>query len=341
MKRVPLLVACPDKYRGTLTGRGAAEAMARAAAQAGWECDVAPVSDGGEGFLDVFAGLGVRRRARVCGPLGRDVEAEWLFGREAMYPRRQWAVLESALVIGHALVGGAEGNDPVQASTTGVGELIEATLTAGARQVVVGVGGSATTDGGLGAVGALSPPGLAGVELLVACDVETRFLDAAAVFAPQKGATPAQVELLRRRLARVAQLYEERFGVDVRDLPGSGAAGGLAGGLAALGGRLVPGFDLVADRLELAERISRADLVVTGEGYLDQQSFAGKAVGGVVQLAGAAGVPVLIVAGDGPEEAPVPFVSLVQRFGAARARACTADCITELVAGRLVPERGR
>jgi glycerate kinase len=333
-------VASPDKYRGTLPARGAAEAIARAAAQAGWECDIAPVSDGGEGFLDVFATLGVRRRARVSGPLGRDVGAEWLSGREELYPRRQWAVLESALVIGHALVGGPESNDPVRATTTGVGELIEAALTAGARQLVVGMGGSATTDGGLGAVEALFPPGLAGVELLVACDVETRFLDAAAVFAPQKGATPAQVELLRRRLARVAQLYEERFGIDVRDLPGSGAAGGLAGGLAALGARLLPGFDLVADRLELAERISRADLVVTGEGYLDQQSFAGKAVGGVVRLAAAAAVPVLVVAGDGAAEAPVPFVSLVERFGSARARACTADCLTEVVAGRLAAGRG-
>src|SRR5947207_1369933 len=122
-------------------------------------------------------------------------------------------------------------------------------------------------------------------ELVVACDVTTPFVAAAEVFAPQKGATPAQVALLKRRLERLAQVYEDDYGVDVRSLPGSGAAGGLAGGLAAMGARLVPGFDLVADALDLPERVAEAQLVVTGEGYLDDQSFDGKAVGGVVELA--------------------------------------------------------
>ena len=110
-------------------------------------------------------------------------------------------------------------------------------------------------------------------------------MDAAAIFSPQKGASPAEVELLTRRLERLAQLYQERFGVDVRALEGSGAAGGLAGGLAALGATLHSGFDLVAERIELAERIEGADLVITGEGLLDDESFHGKAVGGVVALA--------------------------------------------------------
>jgi glycerate kinase len=332
---VPLLLAAPDKYRGTLSGREAAEAVARAAEQAGWDCDVAPVSDGGEGFLDVFAGRGTLRRTRVRGPLGREVEAAWLTGSDELQPRRRWAVVESALASGLSLAGGADGNDPVGATTAGVGQLIAAAVAAGARQVIVGMGGSATTDGGLGAVEALAPPRLAGVELVVACDVQTKFLDAAAVFSSQKGATAAQVELLQRRLARVAQLYEARFGVNVCDMAGSGAAGGLAGGLAALGANLVPGFELVADRLELAERIAKADLVVTGEGYLDQQSFSGKAVGGVVNLAGATGVPVLVVAGDGEGGAPVPYVSLVETFGGTRAWSSTAACITEVVARRL------
>ena len=135
----------------------------------------------------------------------------------------------------------------------------------------------------------------------MACDVTTRFLDAAAVFAPQKGATPAQVALLSRRLERLAQVYEDDHGIDVRPLVGGGAAGGLAGGLAAVGAALVPGFELVAEAVDLAERMEGADLVVTGEGFLDEQSFHGKAVGGVVGLAAEVGVPVLVVAGDADE----------------------------------------
>ena len=161
----------------------------------------------------------------------------------------------------------------------------------------------------------------------MACDVDTLFVDAAEVFAPQKGATAAQVALLRRRLERLAQVYVRDYGVDVTDLPGSGAGGGLAGGLAAAGAVLMPGFDVVAEAIGLAERIASADLVVTGEGTLDAESFEGKAVGGVVDLAVAAGVPTLIVAGDVlsgelPElPSSVTVVSLVARFGRERAMA--------------------
>ena len=164
---------------------------------------------------------------------------------------------------------------------------------------------------------------------MVACDVHTRFLDAARVFAPQKGATPAQVQLLERRLERLAQVYREEHGVDVRQLDMAGAAGGLAGGLAAIGARLVPGFEVVADEVGLADCIEGADLVVTGEGFVDAQSFEGKVVGGVVELAEAAGVPVLVVAGevfDGVDHR-VPVVSLVERFGAERSMGDTAACI--------------
>ncbi len=314
------IVAAPDKYRGTLSAREAADAIALAAAAAGWSCDIAPVSDGGEGFLDVFTGFGSLQTARVNGPLGHEVQAQWVLGRDPETPSLPVAVVESALAIGLCVTGGPRGNDPVHASTTGLGQLVAAATRAGAKQVLIGMGGSATTDGGLGAVDVLASNGRRpAAELLVACDVETKFLDAAAVFGPQKGAAPAQVELLKRRLERVAQLYQERFGLDVRPLPGSGAAGGLGGGLAALGAKLVPGFDIVADKLSLAERIAAADLVVTGEGHLDEQSFAGKAVGGVARLAQQAGVPLLIVAGDGYDAAPVPFVSLVKRFGTERA----------------------
>lgn len=329
----PLVLAAPDKYRGTLTATEAAQAIAEGARRAGWACDLVPVSDGGDGFLDVLAHLGSRQRARVTGPLGQPTEASWLLGRDGP---KTTAVVESALAMGLSLVGGRQGNDPMRASSAGAGQLVLAAIKAGAKQLVVGMGGSASTDGGLGAVEVLAPSGRRpGVELTVACDVQTRFVDAAAVFSPQKGASPAQVELLERRLERLSQSYLERFGVNVRDLPGSGAAGGLAGGLAALGATLVPGFDYVAERLLLAERIAQADLVVTGEGYLDQQSFAGKAVGGVVELARQAGVPVLIVVGQGDADVGTAHVSLVERFGLEEAMGRTAACITQVVEAQL------
>src|SRR5207244_9179949 len=283
---MPRAVAGPGKFKGTATATEIAAAIAAAAEARGWNCDQVPVADGGEGTLEALGALGGRiRRSQVMGPLGDPVIAEWRLSREL-------AVVEMARASGLALVGGAEGNDPLAANTYGAGELISAAVDAGATEVIVGVGGSATTDGGLGAVRALEPHRrLRGVDLVVACDVELAFVEAAEVFAPQKGASPAQVALLRRRLERLAQVYEEDYGVDVRDIPGSGAAGGLAGGLAALGAVLVPGFEVVAETIELAERMEGVDLVVAGEGFLDEQSFRGKAVGGVGALAGERDVP--------------------------------------------------
>ena len=333
---VTRLVAAPDKFRGTATAAQVAAAVAHAAERAGWSCDQAPVADGGEGTLEALGGS--PRRSVVTGPLGEPVTAEWRMQAGGK------AVVEMARASGIALVGGPDGNDPLRASTRGTGELIAAALDAGATRVVVGVGGSATTDGGLAALTALNPARrLRGaIEVLVACDVTTRFVDAAEVFAPQKGATPAQVALLRRRLERLAEVYVRDYGVDVRDLPGSGAAGGLAGGLAAAGAVLVPGFDLVAEALDLAERFAGADLVVTGEGHLDAESFAGKAVGGVVGLASEAGVPVLIVAGgvdaDGlPPDLPpsVTVVSLVERFGRDEATWDPMGCVDAVVSAEL------
>ncbi|MBA2283004.1 MAG: glycerate kinase, partial [Acidimicrobiia bacterium] len=202
---------------------------------------------------------------------------------------------------------------------------------------------SATTDGGLGALRALHPiPRLRGVELVVACDVRTRFVDAADVFAPQKGATAAQVELLRRRLERLAQVYVEDHGVDVTDLSGAGGAGGLAGGLAAIGARLVEGFEVVADEVELWDRIEGADLVITGEGFLDEQSFEGKVVGGVAALAAEAGVPVVAVVGqvvDGPAADRIEVVSLVERFGEDEAMNRTTRCVERITAELLTRPR--
>jgi glycerate kinase len=323
------VLAAPDKFRGTATASDVARAVAAAAAGAGWVCDEAPVADGGEGTLEALGGR--VRRARVRGPLGEPVDAEWRM-------RDDGAVVEMARASGLLLAGGPEGNDPVQATTYGTGEVIATALDEGARRIIVAVGGSATTDGGLGCVTALGPRRLRGIDVTVACDVELTFVDAAEAFAPQKGATPAQVALLHRRLERLAQVYERDYGVDVRALPGSGAAGGLAGGLAALGATLVPGFDVVADALSLAERTQDVDLVVTGEGFLDAQSFEGKAVGGVIELASDLDVPVLVVVGDiyRDELAPgaladLDVVSLVERFGPDRARTATTACVEEVV----------
>jgi glycerate kinase len=320
------VVAAPDKLRGSATAREVAAAVGRAAAAAGWQCDEVPLADGGEGMLDAFGGP--NRTTPVTGPLGGRVDAAWrLAGRTA--------VIEMARAAGLELAGGAEGNDPVAASTAGVGELIATALDAGADRVIVGVGGSASTDGGLAALRALHPLGrLRGVELVVACDVRTPFLDAAEAFAPQKGATAAQVELLRRRLERLAQVYRLEHGVDVTTLEGAGAAGGLAGGLAAAGASLVSGFALVAEELELDAHLDGADLVVTAEGFLDEQSFEGKVVGGVASMAAEAGVPLVAVAGqvfDGVEDR-IDAVSLVQRFGEERALGAPLECIEAVVA---------
>ncbi|MEQ1787912.1 MAG: glycerate kinase, partial [Acidimicrobiales bacterium] len=273
------VVAAPDKLRGTATAAEVAAAIGRAAASLGWACDEVPMADGGEGTLEALGGP--NRTSMVTGPLGARVDAEWrLDGRTA--------VIEMARASGLDLVGGAEANDPIAASTAGTGELIVEAIAKGALRVIVGLGGSATTDGGLAALRALHPLGrLKGIDLVVACDNRVGFLDAAPAFAPQKGATPAQVKLLHRRLERLAQVYLEEHGVDVLALEGAGAAGGLAGGLAAAGGRLVSGFDLVADEVDLDERIEGADLVITAEGFLDALSFEGKVVGGVAALGAA------------------------------------------------------
>jgi len=326
---MPHLVAAPDKFRGTATAPEVAAAIAAAALDAGWTCDRAPVSDGGEGLLEALAAVGVTRHTTVSGPLGQPARAAWLLAGDT-------AVIEMARASGLRLAGSPEANDPVAATTRGTGELIAAAIAAGAKRVIVGMGGSATTDGGLGALEALRPHDrLRALELVVACDVTTRFVDAAKEFAPQKGASPAQVELLTRRLNCLADDYAARTGIDVRDLAGSGAAGGLAGGLATLGAELVPGFELVAELIGLAERIEGSDLVVTGEGLLDEWSFRGKAVGGVVELADEAGVEVLVVAGDIEGDQPMAAVSLVERFGRERATAETAACVGAVVADQL------
>ena len=326
------IVAAPDKVRGTATAAQVARAIVLAAEQSGATADAAPMADGGEGTLEVVGGA--NRTTTVTGPLGDSVEASWRLHRHT-------AVIEMAQASGLALVGGAEGNDPLGATTYGTGELIEAALERGARRVLVGVGGSATTDGGLGALRALYPTQrLKGVDLAVACDVRTRFTDAAELFGPQKGASASQVELLRRRLERLSQVYAETYNVEVGGLEGSGAAGGLAGGLACVGAELCNGFELLAEEVDLYDRIEQADLVVTGEGALDATSLQGKVVGGVGEMAAAAGVPVLTIVGrvDG-EAAPAcgELVSLSERFGVEEAMADTIGLVGRVVLEHLSP----
>ncbi len=307
------------------------------------------MSDGGEGLLEAVGGE--VRTTVVTGPLGEPVEAEWRM-------RDRTAVVEMSRAAGRSLVPRPRGDDPMRAATTGVGQLLLAARDAGARRIVVGCGGSATTDGGRGAYEVVgSPAALAGVEVTVACDVTTAFTDAARLFGRQKGATQEQIGTLTRRLVRLADQYRRETGVDVTIVPGAGAAGGLAGGLLALGARIQPGFDLVAGLTGLAERIRRSDLVVTGEGHVDPPSFDGKVPGGVLTLARADDPPVavLCIAG-GADQALVArpprgmdLVSLTARFGRADARGRTLELIgvvtAEFVrlatarAGRATPER--
>ena len=277
-------VVCPDKFRGSLSAGDAAAAMAEGLRRGGVEeVAVVPLADGGEGTLDALIDAvgGSRRTTTVTGPLGEPVVAEWAMLRGGV------AVVEMARASGLALVAGR--NDPLRASTRGTGELIAAAARSGAKRIIVGVGGSASTDGGLGAIDALGwsrPP----IDVTVACDVTTPFLEAAQIYGPQKGATNAQIALLTRRLQRLAEQYESRTGVDVRVLESAGAAGGLAGGLAALGATLEPGFDVVANAAGLGDALEDCDIVLTGEGRLDVTSLAGKVVGGALDWASEHGV---------------------------------------------------
>lgn len=321
------LLAAPDKFKGTASAAEIAAAICRGVSEAGLgdTCESIPLADGGEGTLAALGGP--NRTSTVTGPLGEAVDADWRLDRGV-------AVIEMAQAAGLVLAGGPGGNDPLEATTRGVGELMVEAIDAGVESIVVAVGGSATTDGGLGALEALgSPARLGGVEVSVACDVRTPFLEAARVFAPQKGATSAQVELLSRRLEQLAARYRAEHGVDVTEMERSGAAGGLAGGLAVFGARLIDGFDVVAAHVGLADAIAGVDAVVSGEGFVDAESFDGKVVGGVASLAEADDVPLWVVAGqvfDGAE-GRVRTISLAERYGLERAMADPAAAVTAAV----------
>ena len=323
------VLAASDKFKGTLTAAQACAAIGHACWELGIDCTEMPMADGGEGTLDVLGGP--NRSTLVTGPLGDPVRAEWRYDRVV-------AVIEMARASGLTLVGGAAGNDAMAASTQGTGELIDTALDMGARRIIVCLGGSATTDGGFGALRAISTPArLKAVDFVVACDVDTLFTDAAEVFAPQKGASPAQVKLLTGRLERLAQVYRQEHGVDVASIPGSGAAGGLAGALAALGATLMPGFDIVAEETGFDEAVKNHDLVITGEGLLDDTSFEGKVVGSVADYAEEHGTKMLTIIGDIDEYLDASLVarvnahSLTAEFGRDESMQRTMHCIEETV----------
>lgn len=285
-----------------------------------------PVADGGDGLVDTLeTPLQAERQVRrVCGPLGESVEAAFLYS-----PARKLAVIEMAAAAGLALLP-PDRLDALQATTQGVGQLLQAALDLGARHIVLGIGGSATTDAATGLANALGlrfldetgqalagnganlslirhidtgslDSRLAGVRLEIACDVDNPLLGeqgAAAVYAPQKGASVEQVAQLERGLANLATVIERQLGIDVRGLPGGGAAGGMGAGLQAFfRAELKPGAQLVLELLRVEQAIATADLVLTGEGRLDYQTRYGKAPGAVAALASKHAVPCIAVAG--------------------------------------------
>jgi glycerate kinase len=322
------VVIAPDKFKGSLTAPEAAEAMARGVVRIAPQAtiDRVPMADGGEGTVLalVSATGGTIHQARVTGPLGGPVAAS--FGRLG---DGRTAVLEMASASGLVLVPPGL-RDPRRTTSRGTGELLLAAIDAGARRVIVGIGGSATNDGGAGlgqALGyrllddhdrELGPGGgelgrlaridpscrraeFDAVEIAVACDVTNPLCGprgASAVYGPQKGGTPAMVVDLDRNLAHFAAIVERDLGVSILEIPGSGAAGGLGGGLVAFaGGRLEGGVDLIIDAVNLGERLRGADLCLTGEGALDGQSAFGKTAVGVARLARGLGCPTLAIAG--------------------------------------------
>lgn len=347
---VRVLIA-PDKFRGTLSARQAAEALAAGwrRARPGDELDLAPMADGGEGTTEaVTAALGgTLERVRVHGPLGDEVEA--VFG-VAGAGRGPVAVLECASASGLHLLSERR-RDPRRTSSRGTGELIAAALEHRPRQVIVGLGGSATNDGGAGMAQALGvrmldaegldlrpggaallalsridatglDPRLRDVVCFAAADVNhplTGPTGASAVFGPQKGASTQDVALLDAALGHLAVIAARDLGASLRDEPGAGAAGGLGFGLMAfLGARVRSGVEVVAEALDLRRRVEAAALVITGEGRLDAQSLGGKVPAGVLELAREAGVRGIAVCGEvdaGIDLGDVDVVSLVDHYG--------------------------
>ena len=274
---------CPASLKGVLSARAAAAALGRGFREVGADVTELPIADGGEGTCEALAlALGGEwREAVVSDPLGRPIPARWLLLSDGR------AVVEAAAAIGLPLLAPEE-RDLLKASSRGLGELLIAALAASPTSLVVALGGTATVDGGAGLRECLRR---ILVSTVVLCDVRTRLADAARLFGPQKGASERVVEELERRLAAMEELSP------YADLPGSGAAGGLGAALAALGGELAPGAPVVLDLVGFDERLSGHDLVVTGEGQIDETTAEGKAPSEIARRCVAANVRCVVFGG--------------------------------------------
>ncbi|MBN1490227.1 MAG: glycerate kinase [Phycisphaerae bacterium] len=347
------IVLAPDSFKESLTAAAVCEAIAEGLRSVLPDAviDKCPVADGGEGTVDalVAATGGAFESTEVAGPLGEPVVARWGMLGDASAT----AVLEMAAASGLAMVPPAK-RDPLKTTTFGTGQLIRAAMDRGAKRLVVGIGGSATTDGGMGCAQAFGirfldadgraladraggadlarieridvsglDPRIGEVEILVACDVDNPLCGprgAAAVYGPQKGATPEAVRQLDANLAHLAGVVQRDLGIDIRSFPGAGAAGGLGAGLVGfLNGVIRPGIEIVIEAVRLAERLVGADLLITGEGRLDRQSVMGKVIAGVGGAARRAEVPAIALVGSVGEGAGETlavldaYVSIVNR----------------------------
>ncbi len=321
------ILVAPGAFKNSLTATAAAQIIARGLKRSGLEAEftLLPIADGGNGTLDAFLATGGDRISKtVLGPLGEEIEAA--FG---LIDNGRTAVIEMALASGLELLP-ANKLDAMRTTTYGTGQLLQAALDAGVERVIIGMGGSATVDGGAGCMQALGvrfldadgreighgggaldqvarvdvsalDPRWRDVDVIIAADVDNPVLGergAAYVFGPQKGAAPQQVERLEANLTHFFTLIAEQLGVDVRNAAGGGAAGGLAAGLMAfLGGHIVPGLDLLCQFNGFDAHLQQADLVITGEGRMDEQTIYGKGPFGVAQRAHAAGVPAVALVG--------------------------------------------
>ncbi|MFW5709345.1 MAG: glycerate kinase [Chloroflexota bacterium] len=321
------ILVAPSAFKHSLNVNQVTSCITEGLSRSGLNAEIVeiPVADGGNGTVDAFLAQGGERVSfTVSDPLGRPVEADI-----AIVDEGQTVVIEMALASGLELLEDDE-RDPMRASTYGTGQLLDHALDSGARRIIVGMGGSATVDGGIGCISALgvqffdaaneplpaTPESLGlvaridtsavdprwhEVELIVAADVDNPVLGnrgAAPVFGPQKGAAPDQVLELDRWLAHYFSVVAEQIGVDVRQKPGSGAAGALAGGIMAfLNGRMQSGIDLLLDYCRFDKHLESANLVITGEGKLDTQTLGGKGPIGIVRRAKDKGVPAVILVG--------------------------------------------
>ena len=323
------IIIAPDSFKGTLSAMQAADAieagLKRSLASA--EFSKVPMADGGEGTVQALVDASGGRivECRVADPLGREISAG--FG---LMGDGQTAIIEMAAASGLPLLKSSERN-PLLTTTIGTGQLIKSALDHGVKRVILGIGGSATVDGGAGMAQALGislrdqygvelPPGgaalatlasidtracdqrLTTTEFIVACDVDNPLLGAkgaARVYGPQKGATPEMVEQLEQSLANLAWIIARDLGIEVGELPGAGAAGGLGAGLVAFcQATLRPGIDIVIEAVRLESKIAQADLVVTGEGQIDYQTAYGKTLAGVARLAKKTAIPVIAIGGS-------------------------------------------